>query len=165
MAGFISTLVACSSTQVKTAQDPGVNLANYKTFAWAPMPASQANNPSAMTLDQNIKANVNKGLIAKGLSETDPAHADLLVSYTAMTKNNMNFGSAPTPGIWSQSHETGVNPGAGGSLTLQFTDAHTHRPVWAGTAPNVITDVQSSQNEVASAVQDILKKYPLQPVA
>src|SRR5690349_9739191 len=96
---LILTLSACSSMQVNTIPAPQTNFAQYKTYAWAPVKASAA--PEASILEQTVKSSVESQLAAKGMRQAvEGETADLVISYSALAKNSVEYGMAPGPYGW-----------------------------------------------------------------
>lgn len=147
----ILSVLGCSSTEVKTEKDPQANLAQYRTYAWAPEnPASDG--PDASILDETVKADTDKILAAKGLQKTAPSEADLLVSYTAKTSTRVTYG-------WGWGPPQVVDQTPERTITLLFADSKLRRTVWQGSTSNTINDNGVSQKQIGEAIDDILKKY------
>jgi hypothetical protein len=160
---YLSTIVillgavGCSSTEIKTAKDPQANLAQYKTYAWAPETKTSSAKPNASILDETVMNDTDQQLAAKGLQRTSPASADMLISYSAKTSDKVTYGMAP--GYWGWGPEEAyVTPE--GTLTLHFVDPKTHKTVWQGSATNAINESGASQKEIGNAISDLFKKYP-----
>lgn len=150
-------MTGCSSMEVNTAKDPQANFANYKTYAWAP--EALAPGQAASVFDATVKSDVDQQLLAKGWTKVPVKDADLLISYTAKTRNNVSYGVAPGYSGWYG----GVVPYVTkqGTLTLHFTDPKSRQVVWEGIATDTVGDAGSNQKQVAEAVKKVLEKYPL----
>lgn len=152
-----SSFLACSSLEVKADKDPQANLAKYKTYAWVAEPNVNSGKKTPSMLDETVKAYVDQELQAKGLEKVPESEAQLLVSYSAMTKNRVSYGMSPGY-YWGAGTEPYITPE--GSLTLQFVDPRENRTVWQGTATEAVGDTGANQEQLAEAVRGIIKKYP-----
>ena len=153
------SIAACSTLDVNTAQAPNTNFNQYKTYAW--VPSAQPNQPfmieDGSILDQTIKATTEQNLMTKGLSPAGSQPPDLLISYTARTKMGVQYGVATTPWGWD---DRAAYPVREGSITIKITDARTQKPIWQGTAADVINRAGPNQKDVANAVNKMLERYP-----
>lgn len=157
IASFIG-IAACSSTEIKTSQDPQANLAQYKTYAWAPEAQPSTEKPNSSILDETVKSSVQQQLAAKGFQQVPTSEAQLLISYTANSANEITYGPAPTYWGWQPAEEPYVT--RKGALTIQLVDPHTRRTVWQGTATDTIGNAGESQKQITAAVKDMFEKYP-----
>jgi Domain of unknown function (DUF4136) len=152
---------ACSSVDINTAKSPNVDFNQYKTYSWISTPAQNSIAPEGSILEQTIKATADQQLMSKGLSQAGSSAPDLFVSYSARTRNSVEYRSdGPSTWDWGWSDMTTAYPVREGSITLKFTDARTGKPVWQGTASNVIGSAGPTQDDVASAVTKMIQKYP-----
>jgi hypothetical protein len=156
----LTLATSCSTTEIKTASDPQSNVAQYKTFAWAPADPSKPVPAATTMLDQTVQATLQHQLEAKGLKlVSDPKQAQLWISYQARGHNQVSYGVAPSPWDMGISEEPVVTKV--GSLTLRFLDPKAKRTVWQGTASDVIDVGGASQEQISQAVVDLMKKYPV----
>lgn len=152
-------LASCSTMQVQTGKDPQADLYKFHTYAWAPQVAPNPDKPPASLLDQTVISQVEKDLAQKGYAPAlAGAKPDLLISYSAMAQDTVEYGAAMTPSHWGSYDQLYVVKK--GSLTLQFIDPKANRVVWQGSAADVIGDSGATQKQVAEAVDAIMDKYP-----
>lgn len=155
---------ACSgiSTQVRTA--PGVDLAQFRTFQWAPGATTHS------LADQQIRASLEQSLAQRGiLPAASGSAADFLISYhTSAQERTQVWSGGGYPGYW------GWGPGWGpqvttyteGTLIVDFIDPRTQRSFWRGTASSVINNPNNPDpNKIATAVNKLMEKYPSQVAA
>jgi hypothetical protein len=140
--------------EVSANKAPGADLAKYRTFAWAPQPNRP--EPKASLLDQNVKADVQQQLATKGLLPAGDTPPDLLISYTAKSQTEYEYGGGP--GYWNYGY---MYPVKEGQLSLQFIDPKTKKVVWQGTASDVVDDNGGNPAQVAEAVKAMIMKYPV----
>jgi hypothetical protein len=153
----ILSISGCSSLDVKADKDPKANLAKYKTYAWAEEPKTTPNKKVTSILDETVKADVDQQLASKGLQKVPASQADLIVSYSAMTKNRISYGMSPGY-YWGAGTEPYITPE--GSLTVQMVDPKERRTVWQGTATEAVGSSGADQEQIAKAVEGIIQKYP-----
>jgi hypothetical protein len=155
-------LAACSSVEVNTAKAPNVDLARYKTYAWAP--SSAQNKPQASILDQEIQFSVDRQLREKGFSPADaPASADVQVSYSLGSKTSYTYGTdydGWDEGYWVWGGPQ-VFPVHEGILSIILVDPKSNKVVWSGVASDVIGETGESQQQITEEVKDLFKKYPM----
>ncbi|MEI9898484.1 MAG: DUF4136 domain-containing protein [Chthoniobacter sp.] len=171
-------LAACSTITTKRDFDKKANFAEYKTFAWAPLPSTQAPAPA---VDEAIHAAVEKGLTARGFTKAAAGKApDFYVIYhvTSVQKTDVRhytdwgYGTAYRTGYGYYTGWPG-NPATYavldqykvGALVLDFVEVRRQQLVWRGVASGVIGD-KPEENAVKAgdAVHELLTKFPPPPV-
>jgi hypothetical protein len=153
--------VACSSVDINTAKAPNADFHQYKTYSWINNPTQNSIAPQGSILEETIKTTAEQQLMAKGLSPAGSSTPDLLISYATKTRNSVEYRSdGPSTWDWGWSDMTTAYPVREGSIMLKFTDAKTGKPVWQGTASDVIGSAGPTQDDVASAVTKMIQKYP-----
>jgi hypothetical protein len=161
-------LFACSSMEIQTAVAPQAHLSQYKTYAWAPRPASIPAKPQhAAILEETVQSAIEEDVAQKGLVPAQDAPPDLLIGYYGTSRDSVSFGIAPSygygygGGYYSGGYYKQPYVTREGSLTLQFIDAKTNKVVWQGTASDSISEAGASQEQVKKAVNDLIEKYPV----
>jgi hypothetical protein len=76
-----------------------------------------------------------------------------------VAKNTTTYGAAPGPWLWGPDYY--AYPTRVGNLTVQMVDPKTNRTIWQGTASDTIGEAGGSQDQIASAVKDLFKEYPV----
>jgi hypothetical protein len=70
------TVIGCSGNKmlIRAELAPGTNVATYHTFAWLPVPPGIPGEPRQdnILLDQDIRATVDRELVAKGYAKAPP---------------------------------------------------------------------------------------------
>jgi len=149
-------LAACSSMSIQTEKNPKADLAKYKTYAWAPPAVSSSGQPRPSSiLDQQVEAAVDSELARKGLVPAKGSPPELLLRYSAMSRNALAYGY--TYDHFGPPNEYGYRQG---SLRIEFIDPNTNQVVFQGTAADVISDTGASQKQIAEAVHKIINEYP-----
>lgn len=129
--------------EVRSETAPGVNLANYQSFAWvasAEIVNDRHGNwePTGFDADAEIKFLLLKELRNKGLKETT-RNPDLLLIFAAgVNMNNLELVKDPNSTIST------LEEVPKGALLVAMIDPATRHPVWAGTARG---DVKSGRSD------------------
>lgn len=129
--------------EVRSEAAPGINLANYKSFAWVAS-AEIVNDPhgnwepTGFDADAEIKFLLLKELRSKGLTETT-RNPDLLLIFAAgVNMENLEFVKDPDSKIST------LEEVPKGALLVAMIDPATRHPVWAGIARG---DVESERSD------------------
>jgi len=160
-------IAGCSGPSIRTESKPGVNVAAYKTFDWAPQ--KQLEQPMEFSarrddiLDHQIKAQVDDFLMHKGLVQ-DNANPDLKVAYSVRTRKQVQIspGFYPEPfyNYWDTQPSQRVVQNQQGSVTIDLIDAKTGKLVWRGIAVRDVGDTGVTHQDVHDSVAQILQKLP-----
>jgi hypothetical protein len=155
-------LAGCASTGVFSYVGSGVNLPQYRTYAWAPDDQLSTGDPR---LDNNpffqqaLQEAVERHLAERALEKTTTEGADLILHYHASI----------TQRVEAAEQEYGCEECLpyvyeAGTLTLDFLDARTNRLVWRGWAERsmdgAIDDQALMERRVEQAVARIIEKFP-----
>ncbi|MDR3405452.1 MAG: DUF4136 domain-containing protein [Chthoniobacter sp.] len=171
-------LAACTTITTKRDFDKKAKFGEYKTFAWAPLPNTQAPAPA---VDEAIRAAVEKGLTARGYTKAAPGKTpDFYAIYhvTAVEKTDVRhftdwgFGTTYRAGYgyytgWPGNPTTYavLDQYKVGALVLDFVEVRRDQLVWRGVASSVIGDkAQDNAAKADEAVRELLAKFPPPPV-
>lgn len=161
-------VVSVSAQKVSVGSDPGVDVAKYKTYAWAKEPG--AGNP---IVRQMVISSVDAELGAKGLKkvEMDP---ELTVVVFGSTDSDMHV-SNPSWAPSLNSLTTGVAVGpqsflvTKGTLVVDIADAKTEKTVWRGQATETldhgptgdrVKDAKMVEKPIRNSVKKMFKQFP-----
>ena len=169
-------LTACSS--VKYDYDVTQDFSRYRTFdLYAPGHHGKGgqNGLDDGLMDKRIRVAVAAELQAKGFAREEVADPDFLVAcypvYRARryrTRTTVGFGGGGWYRPWGYRVGTSfsqVHQYREGTLAIEIVDAKTNQLVWQGTDEGVLTgldDPERANDAVASAVKDVLSKFPPQ---
>jgi hypothetical protein len=156
--------------------DPNVQFQDLATFAWVtdePLlhaPAGVSNQDPRVNplLESLIRASVERSLRAKGYAQRDdPASADLVVSFSVGTREQIRVDSYAGRGGYAYSRGTtwsgSVRQYTEGTLAIDFFDARTKQAVWHGWAIQRLRrepDSETRQANIDRAVDTILERFP-----
>ena len=158
-------LSACATLtediQVQTETAPGVNLADYKSFAWIAS-AQIVNDPHGnwepmdFDADAEIKFLLLKELRGKGLEETNRNPDLLLVFAAGVDMENLEFIED------SKTKLSSLEEVPKGSLLVVMIDPTTRHAVWAGIAKGDVKSDRSNEDvrkRLAYAVKTMLADW------
>jgi len=170
----LTLLGGCTSAPppVHSMQSPDANFSAYKTFAWDPSQAGQADGQPISILDTNIRAAITAELQRKGYAEAAAgAKADLVLQYetaaSEVLKSNpfrigIGMGGAGSNGAAG----VGVSsPSAKnvreGTLVLRVIDPVRNAEVWNGRVSRELGKGGPPDPElIQRGAADLLKDFP-----
>jgi len=177
MAGGLLLAAACGGQQVTTDYSPAIAFSHYRTFAMVMPPDSGAQQ----LLDQRVRNSVQAQLLAKGLTQTDRASADLYVGYGMVDKThttvysyNDGWGWGGGWGwrywrwgvAWPMTVQRQIETYTDGTVVVNLVDAKTKQVVWegdvAGVLPLPVSNPAGATEKVNAAVAKLFTKYPPQ---
>ena len=155
--------------KVEVGADRTVNMAKYKTYAWASGPSTS--NP---LIHQSIVEAVDRAMVLKGLTKV-ALNAEINLVVFAATESDLHI-SYPSwhPGF--NSIATGIGgasqqwPVTKGTLVVDMLDAKTKNSIWRGQATdtldhgptgNMQKDAKSVEKKIKKAVEKMFKKFPV----
>jgi hypothetical protein len=155
----------CSALRVNAYQEPGFDVARYRTFAWASHDAFSTGDPR---LDNNrffierVQRAVERELALRGL-ERDAAAPDVTLHIHARFDQRIrqaDLEPASAPG--SQRGQTEVYEA--GTVLLDVVDRRTERVAWRGWAEGAFDGVVDDQDwldaTIDKTVTKILARFP-----
>ena len=172
LAGLAGILfVAGCATPVNTEYKPGVNFAQYRTFALLPLPQqAAASDPGAvLRLAEPAREAVRSALAAKSLTEAPANQADLAVNLRGQSLPKVevrNYGytyPAMTrygyPVTVVQNPYTTVSTYDERTLIIELLDSKAKEVVWVGWVKKQ-TSGPVQAKDLQQAIHEILAKYP-----
>ena len=169
----LAGLAGCASN-ISTDYNTNVGFSELRTFALV----TPKDSASHQLLDDRIGAAVVGQLTAKGMTETDRDHADVLVGYGVVDRTRAEvvrtgWGWGPAWGWryyrwgvpWPLDTDIDqIETFTDGSVVLSMVDAKTHRVVWQGKAADVlglpVNNPRRADTDINRAVAKILDKFP-----
>lgn len=179
---LISCLIIASCGPVAhVEQDPGVNLNNYKTYAWVETRNNENDNEERKTnfASLSVQNAVNEQMKLKGFTLTE-SNADLLLSYDLLVERDREERSRPVynrPLVryfynpyfrrWStlyypsrfSGYDTYTVPVKEATLTISMMDANTDKTIWQGWATQNVSSGNPSPDEIRNKVEAIFNKF------
>jgi hypothetical protein len=169
-------LSACSTTpKVRTEAKAGADFSRFKTFALLPLPTTvPISDPGLMLrVAEPARHAVVDALTAKGLTQADPAQADLAVnlrgqSLPKVEVSNLGYQTVPVYGrrgryygsVGSQSVD--VRNYEERTLTIEIFDHRTKELAWVGWSKREATRPVEVE-ELQTVIRAILAKFPPAP--
>ena len=166
-------LSACAP-RIYVEQDKNAALQGYHSYAWVSPPAGPVKDPilDSQILESRVKQAVEAEFANRGFKEvTSDQGPDFLVTYHTSNKEKVEssgasfsfgiidafpsgFGSVVVP------VGTDVRSREEGTFMLDVIDGKTKRLVWRGWTTGWVSQESYTDEAVASAVQQILAKFP-----
>jgi hypothetical protein len=140
-----------SKPTIRTDVAPGANFAQYQTFSWISSGVPAGMNPM---LGERIRNGVETALTAKGYTKVDPGPGDLSLAYTVGAERKTDI---TTYGAFGRGLD--ISQYTEGRLTIDAFDTKTQRPVWHGSATQVI-DPGGDPSRVDPVVSETMARFP-----
>lgn len=191
--GVLTFITACSSP-IKYGSDynTSANFGAYNTYSWhAPNAFNEASNAYIANdlVDQRIRSNIDKEMLAKGLTRVAADEADILLNYSITTEekvdirtyntyNGMSSGWGYGPRVHGSPYryyglgyanfapdvETKVSQYRLGTLVIDVVSSADGQLIWRGTAEgklkkNALTASERNQ-KIAEIVTRVLGGFP-----
>jgi len=168
--GLAAFGAACATTilNVSSHVRPGIDIGQYRTFAWGPADALPTGDPR---LDQNpyfqdyVQGAVEKQLAARGILASTTGTPDLLLHYHASIDTRIDVGRSEREyercqgtdcSSWVQDYEAGA-------LLLDVVDARTNGLIWRGWAQDSVEAFENPDRmgqKVTEAVRRMMATFP-----
>jgi hypothetical protein len=146
-------LVPASSAlaqKISTQAAPGVNFGAYRTYAWVQVQAPSGGNP---VMQQQIMADIDAQMAAKGYQKADPADLSLVLTLGAQEKTDIQS--------WGRfGLQTSVYQYTQGQLSLDVFDSKTHQALWHGQASQTIDPDKPKPAKVQKAIGKLMAQFP-----
>ena len=167
----VTSCATSSRVGVTSDFDHSVNFRTYKTWAWYPQQATDAEGGPARGyesfLDKRLQTAVERELSAKGLTRVDKA-PDLFVAYSAKVEQKQQvspyYNGLGNPyygyGYYGRGAYTPVTQYKAGTVIIDLVDAQRKELTWRGTGMAQIDNQSISEEEVHRIVNGILGNYP-----
>lgn len=164
---LVAALVgAAGCYTVHATRAPNVNLAQYRTFAFAPQSGSLART----TTGAEIRSAITHNLEEKGIYPAQGTQRpDFLVAYHLNEKQEISASGWGWPygywgvGYWGWGGPLDVYQYTTGTVAIDFIDPSTHTAFWRGTAKTVLDVPENPEpKKVNKAVAKIFDKYPVE---
>jgi len=172
--GLLLGLTACSSIQVTTDYDPQTNFTALRSYAWLANARKPSDDPRLHNslVDARVRAAVDRELAAKGYSKTEPASANLLITYYLGLESKIDvhtihssYGYGYRGWYGGMGTETMVDQYDEGSIILDVLDPQGSDLLWRGTGSARVSTSNSPEereNRINQAVSKILASFPPQ---
>lgn len=155
--------------------DPAADFTRYATWAWKPSVRPLTGEPRVDSpfLHQRIQQAVATELLARGLVQTTPAAADLLLLYRLALTEDFQPGALEATGDFPPARDPGVRSALfgrvvrRGSMVLDMFDPKRGTVVWRGFVEREVGSFQNPDAQlpaVQSAVRALLAEYPPPPI-
>jgi hypothetical protein len=155
IAGFVVLLTAggCAlkpgSYAIVSTVDEQTDFAALKTYAWAPgWPAYED------TQNEQIVAAVNRELAARHLTESADGHADVIVTYGILRREDVDLSAAGH----APDRELPTFPVI--TLVVRMREAATRRELFSVRADTPVQSVQTAVTTIDDRIVQMFERYP-----
>lgn len=168
----VSGCATSSRVGVSSDFDHSVNFRAYRTWAWFPKQANDAEGGPAKGyesfLDQRLQKAVEREMNLKGLTY-DAENPDLFVAYSARVEEKQSvspaYGGYPYGygygyGYYGRGPYAPVTQYKAGTVIIDLVDAKRKELAWRGTGQAQVDNQSISEEEVYRIVNGILGTYP-----
>lgn len=164
-------LSGCSSTTVNSDYDHDVDFSKYSTFAWYDHSESKykPQQPNQI-VDARIHRAIASEFLAKGLKQTAPDKADVLITYHTSSEQKVDvyhsgygYGYGYWGGYWGpygNMPTTTVSQYDVGTLIVDVIDRGTNDLVWRGMIQKALSQRDSSEERINGFIKKVLRDYP-----
>lgn len=170
MVGALMAAPGCATMTVSTHAEPGLDMAQYRTFDWGPADALPVGDPRLDRdpfFNDQVHGAVERGLALRGLSLAEAAGTpDLLIHYHANISERLDVSTADQEfefcaGAGCQPPVTAYEAG---TLVIDIVDAASNRVIWRGWAQDGIEDELENPDRmeatIEAAVARMLAQFP-----
>jgi hypothetical protein len=168
----LTLVAACASQPITVGYNPDAGFSSFRTFAMVSRPDSA----SPQLIDDGMRTAIETQLEAKGLRDTTPARADLLVGYGIVDRTNKDVTKAgwDWAPAWGWRYQWGVAwpstaaPDAStypdGTAVVYLVSTRNRQIVWQARAPDVLLlppgNVVHARRQIDGAVAALFTKFP-----
>jgi len=172
-------LAGCApSVKVRSDSDPGVNMAQYKTYDFFSQLGIEGDSYSNL-LGQHFRDAISSQMNPRGFTESGSPQLQINVSIGAEEKVQVNtyqdpylyggyygmrgYGRYGSPWGYGGGTQTTVRQYTEAKVYIDMVDASEHKLVWQGVATFTLTDKMQSQlrETVNSTVEKIFTQFPV----
>lgn len=166
-ASFVAVLVCSCAQRIDSGSEaaPGVNLQQYDSYAWISEDISLIGagrgNPRIRNEEneRRIREAIDASLASQGLQEVPRQDADLIVSFTVGTKEDLRLEGASNNYSFLTSKQA-TRTYYEGTLSIDLFDAETAAQVWHGWASKPLNPEDDPDEVVKRAVAEIMQHFP-----
>ena len=174
----IAVLTACAPTPtVRANTDPSVDLATYRSYAFASDPGTDRAGYST-PITSYFKQAIRREMDSRGYRYVESGDADLLVNFNANAHERVEVRSTPAPayggyygyrtGLYGVGHVYVAAPDVQtvrykvGTANIDIVDWRQKQLVWEGVIEGRLTDkmMENPQAAIDAAVAEMYTKFP-----
>lgn len=171
-------LAACASGITSEHEaDPEADFSRYATYAWigegrATAATDAGSSPQVVSPlgQQRIRRAVDARLATRGYRPAGADTADLLVSFSVASQRKTSeeqiagrstvIAPGDGRGQWQRNAPVRTRTYTEGTLTLEFFERESGRPVWTGWASKALSAAADREQVIRHAVEAILEDFP-----
>ena len=164
----VVALAGCAAIGVSSYMDRGIDLRQYRSYAWGPADAFSTGDPrldNNRFFDERVRMQVEKELASRGFQKTTSGPPDLLVHYHASFTQDIRAGrDIDRSYLYCTEADSRPSVYDAGTLFVDLVDSRTSKLAWRGWAEGsvegAIDDQDSMEARIDAAVSRILERLP-----
>lgn len=160
-------LTACASMQIGDYAARGLQIRQYRTYAWGPAETRSTGDPrldSNRFFEERIRGQVDKGLAQRGFELIATDSPDLLVHYHASVTQAIDVRELDQPYGYCDAADCAPFVYDAGTVFVDLIDARTRTLVWRGWAEGSLDGVIDEQDWLEARIDEtvarILRRLP-----
>jgi hypothetical protein len=163
----IGLVAGCATMNVNSYIERGVDLRQYRTYAWAPPDAWSSGDPrldNNRFFDERVRAQVERELARRGFAKTATPQPDMLVHYHASVSQEIDIRELDSAHAYCGDRDCRPFIYDKGTLFVDLVEPRTDTLIWRGWAEGSIDGVIDNQawmeSRIDEAVMKILTRLP-----
>ena len=155
IAALVLTTTGCATMSVGSYVEPGLDVAQYRTYDWGPADALPTGDPRLDKdpfFQDHILGAVEKQMAAKGFERAAvDGNPDLLIHYHAAINRRLDVNRTDTDygDRADEDCRARVFEFEAGTLILDIVDTHTNRVIWRGWAQDTVEGALEDRDRMA----------------
>ena len=161
VAGSVLTLMGCATLSVNSYLQRGIDVRQYRTFAWGPVDALHTGDPRLDNnefFDEWVRGDIRAQLAARGYEEITSGAPDLLVHYHANVTQEIDVREVDREYRYCEEADCRPYVYEAGSLLVDLMDPRTNKVVWRGWAKGGIEGVIDNQRWMEERVDEVVAR-------
>jgi len=157
----------CASLNIGSYLAGGVDLHQYRTYAWAPSSSRATGDPRLdrnRFVEERIREQIETGLNRHGFQPADSVSPDLVVRYQLIVSQALDAGELRNAYGFCDEFERRPCVYDAGTLLIDLVDGRTDALLWRGWSEGrldfVIDDQTAMEIRIDDAVDRILRRLP-----
>ncbi len=156
--------LSCSSVKVATRFDPAADFSHYRTYKWLPRkPMGPSARMRKLTpVEQQIIADVERELAAKGMQKLVKGEPDLWVTYHIRVKDKIDVNHYGYR-YWRhgpRGRVVEVHRYKKGTIVIDLIDRQAKQLVWRGWASSVLNHPGEVTEKIDRALHKLFREFP-----
>lgn len=157
----LALAAGCAPMKVNSFAERGVNVGQFRTYAWAPPDTWTTGDPrldSNRFFDERVRAQVEKQLAQRGFEKTTSQAADMLVHYHASVSQEIDVRNLDPNSAYCKENECRPFIHDKGTLLVDLVEGRADKLIWRGWAEGSLDGVVDNQAWMESRIDEAILK-------